>query len=157
VAEFEKIRLMTTFAQNKKAFHDYEILEQFEAGIKLAGYEVKSIRRSAVQMKGGYVAILTDGPYVMGVHITPYKYAHEHHIDPVIKRKLLLNAKEIAKLAKAEQTAGLTIVPLELYSKRGLIKLKIAIGRGKKLHDKRNSIKERDNQRIIGRLMRTKG
>lgn len=147
---------MVTFSQNKKAFHDYEILEQFEAGIALTGYEVKSVRRSAVQMKGSYVAVLTDGPYVMGLHITPYKYAHEHHIDPVCKRKLLLHAKEITKLVVAEQTSGLTIVPLEMYAKKGLIKLKIAIARGKKLYDKRHSLKEKDAKKAIGRMLRSK-
>lgn len=147
---------MANFAQNKSAYRDYEIMEEFEAGVALAGPEVKSVRRGTVQMKGGYVSVLTDGPYVMGVHISPYKFASGEKLDPIRKRKLLLKAKEIKKLEAAEKTAGLAIVPLQFYPKQGLIKLKIAIGKGRKQHDKRNLVKERDLKREAGRALRNK-
>lgn len=146
-----------TFAKNKKAYHDYEILEEFEAGIALSGPEVKSIRRSQVQMKGSYVAVLSDGPYVMGIHISPYKFADSQKIDPIRKRKILLKEKEIAKLEQAEKTSGQTLIPLELYPKGGLIKLKVAIAKGRKTHDKRNVVKGRDMQRTVERVLKKYG
>lgn len=143
---------MVEFGRNKKAYHDYELIEEFEAGIALLGPEVKSLRRGRVQLKGSYVAILTDGPYAMGIHITAYPFAHKP-LDPLRKRKLLLNQKEIDKLQRAEQTSGLTIVPLAFYDRNGLIKLKIAIGKGRKLHDKREKMKQntiiRQTERIV--------
>lgn len=145
---------MPVFAKNKKAYFEYEILEEFEAGIVLVGPEVKSIRRSQVQMKGSYVALLQDGAYVVGMHISPYKFANHQEIEPTRKRKLLLNAKEIEKMESAEKTVGQTIIPLSIYSKQGLIKIKVAIVKGKKLHDKRQTIKEREQNRQIKRVLK---
>ncbi len=144
---------MTEFGRNKKAYHDYELLEEFEAGISLLGQEVKSVRRGRVQLKGSYVAILSDGPYTMGIHITPYPFAHKP-VDPVRKRKLLLNQKEIDKLQKAEQTSGLSIIPLALYDRKGLIKLKIAIAKGRKMHDKREKMKQDTMNRQVDRIVK---
>lgn len=144
---------MPQFAKNKKAYHDYELLEEFEAGIALLGPEVKSVRRGRVQLKGSYVAVLTDGPYVMGLHISPYQYA-DTATDPTRKRKLLLHAKEIDKLQKAESTSGLTIIPLALYSKGGLVKMSLAIARGKKLYDKREQAKRKQMNLDAKRAMK---
>ncbi|PIQ78803.1 SsrA-binding protein [Candidatus Peregrinibacteria bacterium CG11_big_fil_rev_8_21_14_0_20_41_10] len=145
-----------SFAKNKKAYRDYEILEEFEAGVKFMGPEVKSVRRGLIQMGGSYVALLTDGPYVMGIHISPYKFSHDRNLDPTRKRKLLLNQKEINAIQKAESTSGLTIIPLEFYPKGGLIKLKIAIAKGRKQHDKRQVLKEKDVNRRIDRTLKAR-
>ena len=132
---------------NKKAFFDYEILEKFEAGMILSGAEVKAIRAGKANLKGSYVAILSDGPYVFELHISEYDKRSDKVIyNPIQKRKLLLNKKEIETLVKIEKTSGLTIVPTKIYFKRGLIKLEIAVGKGKKNYDKRNALKQKSQQ-----------
>lgn len=144
-----------SFAKNKKAYHDYQIIEEFEAGINLLGAEVKSIRAGRVQMKGSYVALLSDeAPYLVGLHISPYAYSHDRNLDPVRRRKLLLNKKEIVKLQRIEKETGTAIIPLEIYPKRGLIKVKIAIARGKKLFDKRQSLKSKAEKRKIDQTLK---
>jgi SsrA-binding protein len=141
--------------QNKKAFFDYEILEKFEAGIVLSGPEVKSVREGRVNLKGGYVAILSDGPYLFEVNISEYKYNSDKSLYiPNSKRKLLLNKKEIIALDKAEKTSGLTIVPLRLYFNRGLIKCEIAIAKGKKNYDKRAALKTKSQTLDVRRALR---
>ena len=131
------------FATNKKVNFDYEIIDKFEAGIMLKGYEVKSIRAGKVNLRGAYASVFSDGPYVCDMHISAYGPANVSDFNPTSRRKLLLNQKEIKTLAKAELTKGLAIVALKIYSKKGLIKLQIGIGRGKKQYDKRESIKKR--------------
>lgn len=139
---------------NKKAYFDYEIQEKIEAGLMLTGAEVKACRAGKVNLKGSYVAILEDGPYVMDLHITKYEFLDDKSYDAKVKRKLLLNRKEITRLEKAEKEAGMAIIPTELYLKNGLIKLEIAFGKGKKLHDKRQSIKNRESDRQIARTIK---
>lgn len=142
-------------AKNKKAYFDYEILDEYEAGIMLKGYEVKSVRAGKVNLKGSRVSVLSDGSaYVMDMHISPYEQAGLKEYHPAEKRKLLLNRKEIEKLEDAENTAGLTIVPLKMYFKKGLIKLKIAVVKGKKTIDKRAKIKGKDQDIDIQRALK---
>lgn len=143
-------------SSNKKAFFDYEIDEKIEAGIILTGPEVKSVRNGRVNLKGSYVAILSDGPYVIDMHISEYANAvnEQKNYNVKQKRKLLLNAKEIKKLQQIEKTGGLSVVPTKIYFKRGLIKLEIAVAKGKKLHDKRNSLKNKDQERQINRTLK---
>lgn len=141
--------------QNKKAFFDYEILEKFEAGIVLSGSEVKSVREGKANLKGGYVATLSDGPYLFEVTISEYKNRSDKTVYiPNEKRKLLLNRKEIESLEKAEKTSGLTIVPLKLYFTRGLLKCEIAIAKGKKNYDKRDALKKKTQTIEVNRALR---
>ncbi len=140
---------MTTYSKNKKAYHDFEILDSFEAGIVLNGDEVKSIKDSQVQLKGAYVDVHNDQAFLNGAHVSRYKFSHQLENDPTRIRKLILHKKEIEKISSELDTKGITAVPLELYSKKGLIKLKIGLCRGKKLHDKRDTIKKRDQEREI--------
>ena len=142
-------------AQHKKAFHDYEIIEEIEAGLVLTGPEVKSIRRGRLNLKGSYVVILQDqAPWVVGMHVTPYSFADNRNYDEVRRRKLLLNRTEIDKLEKAVKTAGVSIVPTRVYVKKGMIKMAIAIARGKKSHDKRHDLKKKDQNREIERSIK---
>jgi SsrA-binding protein len=141
-------------SSNKKAYFDYEIQDKLEAGLILTGPEVKSVRDGRVNLKGSYVAVLSDGPYVMDMHISEYAQAGLKHYEPKSKRKLLLNKKEIEKLLQIEKTGGLAVVPTKIYFKKGLIKLEIAVGKGKKMHDKRNSIKKSAQKIEIQRALK---
>lgn len=142
-------------ARNKKAFFDFEILDEYEAGIMLKGYEVKSVRAGKVNLKGSRVSVLSDGAaYVMDMHISPYEQAGLKDYHPAEKRRLLLNRKEIQKLEDAENTAGLSVVPLKMYYKKGLIKLKIATVKGKRNIDKRAKIKNKDQDIDIQRALK---
>ena len=134
-----------TIARNKKATHDYFIMEEFEAGIALEGWEVKSLREGRVQIKESYV-INKDGElFLFGAHITPLAQASTHVVaDPTRTRKLLLKRKEIHYLIGSVDRKGYAMIPLSLYWKRGKVKCKIALGKGKKLHDKRETIKRRE-------------
>ena len=134
-----------TIARNKKATHDYFIIEEFEAGIALLGWEVKSLREGRVQLKESYV-INKDGELsLFGAHITPMKQASTHVVaDPTRTRKLLLNRREIDQLTGSVDRKGFAMIPLSLYWKRGKVKCKIALGKGKKMHDKRETIKRRE-------------
>ncbi len=146
---------MPTLSKNKKAFHDYEILEKFEAGIVLNGQEVKSIKEGRVSLKGSYVVIRKEEPFLIGVNIPPYqpKNAPEDY-NPERARKLLLTKKQIKYLMGKSNERGLTLVPLKVYTKRGLIKLKFGVCRGKKAHDKRKKIKDREIDRNLRRRMK---
>ena len=134
-----------TIARNKKATHDYFIMEEFEAGVSLQGWEVKSLREGRVQLKESYV-INKDGElYLFGAHITPMKQASTHVVaDPTRTRKLLLNRREIHHLIGSAERKGYAMIPLSLYWKRNKVKCKIALGKGKKMHDKRETIKRRE-------------
>ncbi len=145
-----------TLLSNKKAKFDYEIIERFEAGMKLSGFEVKSLRAQHGSLKESYVTV-NDEVFLVGAHIPPYQAHHAHHesYDTYRKRKLLLHTKEIQKLREALKQKGLTIVPLSIYTKANLIKIEIAIARGKKQHNKRNTLKERSTRRDAERAMKS--
>lgn len=134
---------------NKKAYHDFEVLETYAAGVQLFGYEVKSIRAGTVNLKGNFVHFFQQELYVTGIHISPYSHARHMDIDPMRRRKLLLKKQELKKIAAALAQKGVTAVVLELYFDHNLVKAKIGICRGKKLHDKREVQKKRDEQRYI--------
>lgn len=139
---------MTDYASNPKAGFDYDILETIEAGIVLEGHEVKAIKTGKASIKGAYVKILNEEPYLIGATISPYQPANTpKNYDPQHSRKLLLSRKEIANLVGTAQAHGVTLIPLKLYGKKGLVKLLIGIGRGKKKYDKRETIKKRDIMR----------
>jgi len=143
-------------AKNKKAYHDYFIEEKFEAGLVLQGSEVKGLRANRVNLKDSFIRFVKDEPYLFNAHIgrldtTHHFYGHEERGS----RKLLLHKKEIAKLKKAVERDGYTIVPLQIYfNARNIAKLQIAIAKGKQLHDKRHDLKEKDMKRDIARAMK---
>ncbi|MBJ7263331.1 MAG: SsrA-binding protein SmpB [Burkholderiaceae bacterium] len=140
---------------NRKATHDYFIEERFEAGLSLQGWEVKSIREGRVQLKESYVIVRDGEIFIFGMHVSPLPTASTHiHPDAVRTRKLLLKAEEISKLIGKVEQRGYALVPLNLHYKNGRIKLDFALGRGKKLHDKRDSERDRDWAREKNRLMK---
>ena len=126
-----------TIARNKKAYHDYFVLEKYEAGIELFGTEIKSIRAGRVNLKDSYCSFDSGEIYALGMHISPYEMGNRFNRDPMRKKKLLLHKKEIMKLFGQSQQQGLSIVPLELYITKGRAKLLIGLCKGKKLYDKR--------------------
>lgn len=134
-------------ANNKKAYHDYFVLEELEAGIELIGPEVKSLRQNNASFNNAFIDIEGGEAYIYGLHIKPYSHGNIWNDDPDRKRRLLLHKKEILKLMQQKSEKGCTIVPLELYFSNGRVKVKIALCKGKKLYDKRNTIKERDVKR----------
>ncbi|MCH9638063.1 MAG: SsrA-binding protein SmpB [Betaproteobacteria bacterium] len=143
--------------QNKKAFHDYFIEEKYETGLVLEGWEVKAIRAGRVQLKEAYVIIRNGELYLIGCHVSPLKTASTHiNPDPIRTRKLLLHAEQINRLIGKSERAGFTIVPLDLHYKAGRIKLEIGLAKGKKLHDKRESEKQKEWARDKQRIMRAK-
>lgn len=142
---------------NKKAFHDYFVEEQFEAGIVLEGWEIKAIRAGRANIKESYVIVRDGEVFIFGMHITPLAQASTHvKPDPVRTRKLLLHAAQINKLIGKVERAGFTLMPLDLHFQRGRVKVEIGLAKGKKQHDKRDAEKERDWNREKARLMRTK-
>ena len=142
-----------SIARNKKAWHDYFIEEEFEAGLVLEGWEVKSLRAGAAQLKESYVIIRNGELFLFGAHFSPLRTASTHiHPDPVRSRKLLLHQTEIDKLTGAVERRGYTLVPLALYWKRSRAKLQIALAKGKKQHDKRAAIRQREWDREQHRL-----
>lgn len=144
-----------TIARNKKAFHDYFIEEKLEAGIALQGWEVKSLREGRAQLKESYVIVRGGEIFLFGAHISPLKTASTHvNPDPTRTRKLLLHNYEIAKLIGAVERRGYTLVPLALYWKRGKAKLSIALAKGKRQHDKRATIRQREWDREQHRLIK---
>ncbi|OGL79692.1 SsrA-binding protein [Candidatus Uhrbacteria bacterium RIFCSPHIGHO2_12_FULL_54_23] len=147
---------MPTLAVNKRALHDYDISERFEAGIRLTGPEVKSVKRGQVSLSGAYARITPQGEAIlMNASIAPYPPAvgAQKQYDPHRDRTLLLHKREIASLIGKSRTQGHTLIPLSFYSKRGLIKVELGLGRGKKQHDKREAIKTRDFDRKKRQLM----
>ena len=149
---------MKVLANNKKAMFDYEILEKFEAGIVLNGQEVKSIRSGNISLKGSYVVIRGEEPYLIGANIPPYQPKNiSPEYDPERTRKLLLNKKEINYLIGKTQERGLTLIPLKVYTKYARIKLEFGVGKGKKKVDKREVIKKRDINRDIKRELNARG
>ena len=146
----------STIVLNKKASHDYFIEQRIEAGIALEGWEVKSLRAGRVQIKESYVKILHAEAFLIGAHISPLPTASTHvNPDPTRTRKLLLKRPELNKLIGQTERAGYTLVPTALYWKRGRAKLEIGVAKGKKLHDKRATEKDKDWQREKERLLKT--
>jgi SsrA-binding protein len=144
-----------TIALNKKAGHDFFIEERYEAGIALQGWEVKSLREGRVQIKESYVTIKAGEAFLFGAHIVPLSTASTHiHPDPTRTRKLLLHRSELNKLIGLVERKGYTLVPTAMYWKKGMAKLEIGLAKGKKLHDKRASEKDRDWQREKERLFK---
>jgi len=143
-----------SYSKNRKAFHDYEILQDFEAGIVLNGDEVKSIKSGRANLKGSFVDVHKEQAFVNAMHISRYNMSARKTHDPTQKRKILLHKKEIYKIEQAISQKGTTAIPLELYAKGGLIKMRIGICRGKKLYDKRAVLKKRDQEMDIKRQMK---
>lgn len=141
-------------AQNRKARHEYFILERYEAGLVLTGTEIKSIRQGKVNLGEAYVRIMNGEAFIFGMHIGIYAQGNRFNHEETRTRKLLLNKREIRKLHKAVQQEGHTIVPLRLYLKKGFAKLEIAEAKGKKLYDKRQSQKDKDIQRQLQKVIR---
>ncbi len=135
------------FATNKKAFHDYFILDRLEAGIVLVGTEVKSVRESRINLKDSYALIRQGEPFLLNCHISPYSHGNRQNHEPLRARKLLLHQKEIRKLIGKTQEKGLTLVPLRMYLRRGKIKVELGVARGKKLHDKRETARRKEMDR----------
>ena len=141
-------------AQNRRASHDYFILETVEAGLVLAGTEVKSLRMGKASLAEAYATVENGEAWVLQMHIPPYHQGNRWNLEPTRRRKLLLHRAEIAKLEKAVTQKGQAIIPLKLYFARGRAKLLLGVGKGKKTHDKRHTIAERDANREIHRARR---
>jgi SsrA-binding protein len=146
-----------SIVNNKKAFHDYFIEEQFEAGVVLEGWEIKAIRAGRAHLKEAYVIVRDGEIFIFGMHISPLQQASTHiRPDPVRTRKLLLHGAQINRLIGKVERAGFTLMPLDLHYLRGRVKVQIGLAKGKKLHDKREAEKDRDWQREKARLMQVK-
>lgn len=142
-------------ASNKKALHDYFVVQKFEAGIALTGTEVKSLRAGRANLKDSYVTLKDGEAFLFGAHISPYTHGNIENHDPERTRKLLLHRKELEKLKKETTEKGLTVVPLRLYFKGARVKAEIAVVRGKKQYDKRESEKKREADRETAAAIKT--
>ncbi len=140
-----------TVAQNKKAYHDYFVLEEYEAGIKLFGTEVKSIRQGRVNLKDAWCSIDNGEIFVNGMHISPYEQGNIFNRDPLRKKKLLMHKKEIHKLYGTIKQQGLTLIPLSVYFNKGKAKIKVGLCKGKKIYDKRDVAAKKEANRSIDR------
>ena len=146
---------MSVLAVNKRANFDYDISDKFEAGLALRGYEVKAVKTGHISLKEGFVTIKGNELYLTNANIPLYKHAGKiANYDPTRPRKLLLHRKEIASLIGKSRTEGLTLVPIRVYTKRGLLKLEFGIGKGRKKHDKRDVMKKRESDRKIERALK---
>lgn len=143
-------------AQNRKARHDYEILETFEAGLVLKGTEIKSIRQGKMNLADGYVSLRNGEAWLKNVHISPYEQGNIFNHDPLRDRKLLLHKREIYKLAEEVKQKQLTVVPLKVYLVRGRAKVLIGLARGKRRYDKRHALKDQQMKRDIDRAMKSR-
>ena len=141
-------------AQNKKAYHDYFVDEQFEAGIELFGTEVKSIRQGTVNLKDCYCDVKNGELWVVGMHISPYEHGNIFNRDPLRKRRLLMHKREIMRLSGQVAQKGMSLIPLSLYFKNSRVKVELGLCRGKKLYDKRDTIAKHDADREIERRMK---
>ena len=141
-------------ATNRRARHEYSILETYEAGLALRGTEVKSLRAGLVNFKDSYATVRNGEVWLLGCHINPYSHGTDANHDPERDRKLLLHSKEISRLSGKVAERGLTLIPLKLYFKSGRAKLELGLGRGKKLHDKRSTLREREVKREMDRAAR---
>lgn len=145
---------MKIIAQNRRARYDYFLEQKFEAGIVLVGTEVKSIRAGEVHLSEAYVELRDNEVYITGMHINHYRQGNINNHEEDRRRKLLLNKREIKRLSDASQLSGYTIVPTRIYLKRGLVKLEIAIAKGKAEYDKRETVKKRQAEREIARSIK---
>ena len=143
-------------ANNKKAFHDYLIIEKFNAGLVLTGTEIKSIRKGAINLKDGFAKIEENEAWLYNVHINPYEQGNRYNPDPARKRKLLLNKNEILKMLGKVKKEKYTIVPLSVFLENGWAKCEIALAKGKQLHDKRESIAKKTMDREIARNIKVR-
>ena len=146
----------TSVARNKRARHDYHVIETWEAGLVLTGTEVKSLRNGKANIADAYAIIRNGEIFLINLHIPPYEQGNQFNHDPTRTRKLLLHRKEIRRLIGSVERQGLSLVPLELYFKRGIAKVMLALGKGKKLHDKRDTERKRDAEREMARVSRTR-
>ncbi|HEX2451939.1 MAG TPA: SsrA-binding protein SmpB [Gemmatimonadales bacterium] len=142
-----------TVARNPKATHDYHVLETWEAGIVLTGTEVKSLRNGKASIKEAYARLRNGEVFLEGMNVTPYEQGNRYNHEPVRSRKLLLHRREIERLIGAVEQRGLTLVPLELYFKNGRAKVVLALGKGKKQHDRREDVKRRLDEREAARAV----
>ena len=145
-----------TIAENRKARHEYFILDSYEAGIELVGTEVKSIRRGGVNLKDSWCSIDDGELWVKGMHISPYDHGNIFNRDPMRVRKLLLHKKQIMQLLGKVKQEGLTLIPISLYFKGSMVKMQVGLCKGKKLHDKRDAEADRQSKRDIDRMMKEK-
>ena len=141
-------------AKNKKAYHDYFIEEKLEAGIELVGTEVKSVKAGKISIKESFVRIIRNEVFIMNMHITPYEFGNINNVPESRVRKLLLSRREINKWEAKIKEQGYTIVPLSVYSKQRLVKVEIALAKGKKLHDKRETLKRKDIDRNLKKIQK---
>ena len=145
-----------SIAKNRRARHDYSIIDTFEAGLVLTGSEVKSLRDGKANLSDAYGIVRNGEIYIINLHISVYERASYNNHEPTRTRKLLLHKREIGRLIGAIERQGLTLIPLELYFKRGIAKVAIALGKGKRQHDKREDAKARDADREIARAVRAR-
>ena len=141
-------------AKNKKAYHDYFIEEKLEAGIELVGTEVKSVKAGKISIKESFVRIIRNEVFIMSMHITPYEFGNINNVPESRVRKLLLSRREINKWEAKIKEQGYTIVPLSVYTKQRLVKVEIALAKGKKLHDKRETLKRKDIDRNLKKIQK---
>ena len=148
----DKHKFDPVFAENRKARHDYTVLETIECGIVLTGTEVKSVRHGEVSLAGAYAAVLQGELWLLGCDIAAYRFGNRFNHEPKSQRKLLVHAKEVADLRLRTEAKGLTLVPLKMYLKGGRIKVAIGVCRGKQLHDKRDALKQKALKRDLERV-----
>lgn len=146
---------MAVLARNKKAFHDYFVEDRYEAGIELIGTEVKSIKAGKVSIKESFVRIIKDEVFIMNMNVTPYEFGNIHNQPEKRVRKLLLNRKEISRIASKIKEQGYTIVPLSVYTKQRLVKVEIGVAKGKKSYDKRETLKRKDMERDMKKAQKS--
>jgi len=146
-----------TVAVNRKAFHDYEVLQRVEAGLVLTGSEIKSIRDGRASVREAYARPEGGELWLVGAHIAPYPAAHRANHEPGRRRKLLLHKRQMRELGRAVEERGLTLVPLRLYLKRGLAKVELGLVRGRRQYDKRQAIARREAERQMERALRQRG
>jgi SsrA-binding protein len=149
----EEVKVIAT---NKKAYKDYFLEETYEAGIALRGTEVKSVRGGKVNFKDSFARLKNGELFLLNLHISPYEQGNRYNVDPERTRKLLLHRKQIDRLLGKTQEKGLTLVPTKIYIKNGLVKVELALGKGKKVYDKREEIKREQAKRDLQRFMKEK-
>ncbi|MDN6639141.1 MAG: SsrA-binding protein SmpB [Tetragenococcus sp.] len=141
-------------AQNRKARHDYSVIETVEAGLSLKGTEIKAIRNGRINLKDGFVRFRDGEAYLFNVHISPYDQGNLFNHDPLRSRKLLMHKKQITKLYEQSQTKGMTVIPLKVYIKNGYAKVLVGLAKGKREYDKRETLKRKDQERQIQRALK---
>ena len=139
---------------NRKAFHNYQITEKFEAGLVLTGTEVKALRTGKANIRDAYAVFMRRELFLLNAHISAYAMGNRENHDPLRTRKLLMKREELDKLFGKSEIAGNSLVPIKMYFKKGLAKVELGLGKGKKLHDKRQSIKEKDDKRQMDKMMK---